>query len=158
VIGASFVAIGSSVGTTLLFVAVVIWFVRNVQRRRADARAEIERDVLRGHAAKRFDEHASFLGLQSKGAGQMRGNGTLALTSDELAFVLWMPHQTIRIPLRDIVMVDTAKSHLGKSLATPLLRVRWTTAGIEEIVAWRVVDLSGWLTDLQSTSPTQPHA
>lgn len=156
-IAAWFVWVGVSVGSILVFVAVVAWFIMNVKRRKADARAEIERDVLRGHTAKRLDERAHFFGRESKGATQMRGLGTLALTEDELAFVLWMPHQTIRIPLRDIVAVDSPTSHLGKTVFTPLLRLRWRTAGIDETVAWRVLDLSGWLADLGSTTASQPH-
>ena len=157
-IAAALLALGLSIGALAGVAIAVIWLVRNVKRRKADARSEIERDVLRGRPAKRLDERAQFFGLQSKGATQMRGLGTLVLTEEELAFVLWMPHQTIRIPLPDIVVVDEATSHLGKTVFTPLLRVRWRTAGVEETVAWRVADPAGWTADLAAAKAPQSHA
>jgi hypothetical protein len=151
-----FLGIGAAVGSIAVFVAIVVWFVRKVQRARADAQVELERDVMRGHAPKRLDVGPQFFGVESRGATQMRGNGTMVLTADELAFVLWIPHMTLRIPLRDIVAVDHPKSHLGKSVGVPLLRVRWRTAGVEDTVAWRVADLAGWTAAIGR--PTEPHA
>ncbi len=149
-IGAAFLAIGATVGSIAVFVAIMVWLVRKVQRARADAQAELERDVMRGHAPKRFDVGPQFYGVESRGATQMRGNGTMVLTADELAFVLWIPHMTLRIPVRDIVEVDHPKSHLGKSGGVPLLRVRWRTAGVDDTVAWRVADLEAWTTALRA--------
>jgi hypothetical protein len=149
-------AIGAVVGALVGTGALLYWLVRKVQRLRAEALAQIESDVLRGRPAVRVDQQANFFGVESKGVTQMRGNGTLVLTADELVFALWLPRTLVRIPLRDIVTVDEAKSHLGKSIARSLLRVRWRTAGIEDTVAWWVPDLAGWTADLRGASTVRP--
>lgn len=156
ILGASILVIGAFVGWIAVTIAGMVWFVRKIQRARAEALAELERDVMRGHAPKRLDVGPLFLGIESKGATQLRGNGTMALTADELAFVLWLPRTMVRIPLRDIVEIDHPRKHLGKSVGRKLLRVRWRTAGIEDTVAWSVRDLDGWTTELRAATGGTP--
>jgi hypothetical protein len=140
--------VGVVFGSLAALTVGVVALVRKVRRRKDEALAEIERDVLRGRAPRRL-ETANFLGLLSKGPVQLRGNRTLGLTDDEIAFVMWFPRQTFRIPLHDILEVDDPKSHLGKTVFQPLLRIRWRIGAGEETVAYWVRDASGWIEALQ---------
>lgn len=76
----------------------------------------------------------------------MRGNGTLALTEDELLFAQWVPNRLLRIPRASILEVTMTRSHLGKTIRRDLLKVAWSTElGGQDSVALWVRDLDGWL-------------
>jgi hypothetical protein len=62
---------------------------------------------------------ANSLGVQSAGRRQVRGNGNLALTDDELLFAQWAPQRLVRIPRRSIVEVSRANTHLGSRSPGP---------------------------------------
>lgn len=84
---------------------------------------------------------ANCYGRQSRGSGQMRGNGTLVLTDTELIFEHWLPRSETRIPLRAIDQVDTTKSFRRKWSLRPLLRVIFRTeTGATDAIAWLVED------------------
>ena len=92
-----------------------------------------------------IDEMANCFGLETKGVFQLRGNGCLGATNDELLFIMWLPRKEISIPRPWITAVERAKSHLGKRIFTPLLRVRFTDElGRTDSVAWFVRDLPAW--------------
>jgi hypothetical protein len=92
---------------------------------------------------------ANSFGVESGGPWQVRGNGNLALTEDELLFAQWAPDRLLRIPRRSIVEASTADSHLGKRIGWPLLRVAWTAEdGSEDAVALWVRDPNRWLAEL----------
>lgn len=89
------------------------------------------------------------LGLESAGRAQIRGNGTLALTTDALRFRQWVPRREVRIALDDVTSVETVRWWLGKTVGRRLLCVRWRTdAGGEDAMAWQVRDVDGWIADL----------
>jgi hypothetical protein len=92
---------------------------------------------------------ANSFGVESGGPWQVRGNGNLALTEDELLFAQWAPDRLLRIPRRSIVEASQVKSHLGKRIGRPLLRVAWTRDnGEEDSIAFWVKDLDRWLAEL----------
>jgi hypothetical protein len=84
------------------------------------------------------DQGANSLGVESAGPWQVRGNGNLALTEDELLFAQWVPDRLLRIPRRSIVAVSTTRSHLGKTIGRPLLKVTWVNdeGGEDSIALW----------------------
>lgn len=91
------------------------------------------------------------LGLKSRGRGQVRGNGTLALSVDELRFRQWIPQREVRIPLANVTHVGTERWWLGKTVGRRLLCVRWRREdGSEDAMAWEVRDLDSWLADLRA--------
>lgn len=97
---------------------------------------------------------ANFFGLESRGAAQLRGNGTLVLTDQEIFFERWVVRMEIRIPLNAIVAVDTPMSHLGKSVARRLLKVTFRGAdGQNDSIAWYVPDLEGLKRTLEGLLP-----
>lgn len=95
------------------------------------------------------DQGANSFGVQSAGPWQVRGNGNLALTEDELLFAQWVPDRLLRVPRRSIVHVSTTKSHLGKTIGRPLLEVTWATeTGDQDAIALWVRDLDRWIAAL----------
>ena len=100
------------------------------------------------------DDMANFFGLESKGALQVRGNGGLVLTRDELCFLPLVGDTPLRIPLRTIRAVSEVRSHLGKTVGRPLLRVEYDGEGGPDAVAWFVKDVSAWQAKLASLQPT----
>ena len=92
-----------------------------------------------------IDNRANCFGLESAGVMQIRGNGCLAATNDEVLFIMWIPRKEIRIPRAWITSVERAKSHLGKTVFRPLLKINYTDdQSGPESVAWLVRDLPAW--------------
>ena len=121
-------------------------------RRRAEARlAEVPGAVRRTTAA-------TSVGLTSLGPGQLRGTGTLVLTDAEVAFAQWRPDHLVRIDRAAIAEVDTTRTHLGKTMKTDLLRIRWNdaAAGDEDTLALFVRELDAWLADLGGRRAEDP--
>ena len=131
----------------LVFVGLALALVLvPVARRAKGQRAELEEEL--GDGVKRR-ANVRGLGLESRGRGQVRGNGWLVLTDDELRFRQWVPDRETRIPLAAVTMVETKRWWLGKSVGSRLLCVRWRTPdGAEDAMAWEVPDLDGWLAAL----------
>lgn len=97
-----------------------------------------------------LDDRANSFGIESAGVTQIRGNGCLAATDDEVLFVMWVPRREFRIPRDRITAVERATSHLGKTVARPLLRLRYTNQGGQaDSIAWFVSDLPAWETALR---------
>lgn len=102
-------------------------------------------DSIRGSA------NVNGLGWQSRGRGQVRGNGRLVLTPEELRFRQWMPQRETTIPLAAVTSVGTERSWLGKWVGSKLLCVRRRTSdGSEDAMASQVRDLEGWLAALHA--------
>jgi hypothetical protein len=92
------------------------------------------------------ESDANSFGVESAGPWQVRGNGNLALTEEELLFAQWVPSRVLRVPRDAILEVTTARAHLGKTMGRKLLKVRWINeAGERDSIALWVKDLDGWL-------------
>jgi hypothetical protein len=132
------------VGFVLLILAVVFGVVfvvlRNIARQKEASARE------RYPQARQIDRAASFFGQESRGAAQVRGNGTLILTDADLIFEMWLPNREFRIPLRSIQAIENPTSFLGKSRFAPLLKVVYINEqGTTDAMAWQVPDLSRWM-------------
>ena len=126
----------------LLFVLIMFPVARRARRLKAEMEAEVSDDAERS-------ENVQGLGLESRGKGQVRGNGWLVLTADELRFRQWVPDRETRIPRAAITAVETDRWWLGKSVGVKLLIVRWRTPeGGDDAMAWRVRDVDSWLAAL----------
>ena len=120
-----------------------------ISRRAKRVRTELEEEL--GGTIRRL-ANVSGLGLQSRGRGQVRGNGWLVLTAEELRFRQWIPQRETTIPLAAVTSVGTERTWLGKWVGSKLLCVRWRTSdGSEDAMAWQVPDLEGWLAALHGT-------
>ena len=116
-----------------------------VRRAASGARARIDAAVGDLEVLRR--EKANFYGVASKGAGQVRGLGTLVLTPDELVFLQMVPAAEVRVPRAAITRAEVARSFLGKSQGRELLVVEWTTGDdppAEDRVAFDVPQLDAW--------------
>jgi hypothetical protein len=128
----------------LLFALIMFPVARRARRLQAALEAEL------GDTAER-SENVRGLGLESRGPRQVRGNGWLVLTPDELRFRMWVPDRETRIPRAAVTAVETDRSWLGKRVGATLLVVRWRTPeGGEDAMAWHVRDLDGWLAALEA--------
>ena len=88
---------------------------------------------------------ANFLGLESRGSLQIRGNGVLVLTPHELWFSRFIKREDITIPINTIQDVRLGDSHLGKRiLGRKLIYVQFQTSGGKDSVAWLVADPEKW--------------
>ena len=131
---------------TLLLAVILIPVGRRARRLRDGLEAEL------GPTAERT-ENVRGLGLESRGPRQVRGNGWLALTPDELRFRQWIPDRETRVPRTAVTAVETKRVWLGKTVGRRLLVVRWRTPeGGEDAMAWEVRDLDSWLAALGATS------
>ena len=128
----------------LAFTVVLIPVSRRAKRAQNELEEELGRSIERSASV-------SGLGLQSRGRGQVRGNGRLVLTRDELRFRQWIPQRETKIPLAAVTSIGTERTWLGKWVGSKLLCVRWRTSeGTEDAMAWQVPDLEGWLAALHS--------
>lgn len=88
---------------------------------------------------------ANFFGLESWGWKQVRGNGVLVLTNNELFFGMFKPAKNLSIPLESILKIKTSdKSHLRKKTIMRLLKITFMNEGKEDIAAWLVNKLDDW--------------
>jgi hypothetical protein len=90
------------------------------------------------------DLTANSFGLESAGAWQVRGNGSLVLTTKHLHFFMFLPKRDLRVPLDAITEATLTKSHLGKATIYNLLKVRFSTDGKSDSIAWYVADPTAW--------------
>ena len=93
----------------------------------------------------RTEPSANFIGLKSRGGFQIRGNGVLVLTAEELWFSRFALQLVISIPLNQIQDVCLVKSHLGKRVfGSQLLYVEFQTSEGVDAVAWFVAQPQEW--------------
>lgn len=99
----------------------------------------------------RSEQTANFLGLESRGRGQIRGNGVLALTRNELWFSRFVMRDDISIPTDSIQEVRLVNAHLGKRiLGRQLLYVSFLTSDTIDAAAWLVADPQEWKRIIES--------
>lgn len=135
------IAVGCAVVFAAALVAVLLGIARSLEKRRAA-------EVLARFAGQEIlgaTSNALFFGQQSRGRGQVRGNGVLVLTPELLVFELWSPRRRFEIPVGSITAVSTPKSHLGKSRFRPLLKVEYENRGGQvDSCAWLIGNLETW--------------
>lgn len=131
----------------IVFAALLV--VRWVTSRRLNALRERFPGALR-------TEPAKFYGQESRGVGQLRGNGVLVLLSDRLIFEMLVPSREYTIPLSRIVRTESPKSYLGSTNFRPLLKVVFQgEAGKLDSMAWLVRDIPDWQAQIGARPPLQ---
>ena len=118
-------------------------------RRLARSAREDLHERLRGERPQ-LEGNARLVGVKSRGRGQMRGTGTLALTPGEIVFLMWVPRRELRIARAAIESVETGHGVAGKWTGAELLHVRWRSGDAVDEAAWEVKDLGAWLVALRS--------
>jgi hypothetical protein len=93
---------------------------------------------------------ANFFGQQSRKSFQVRGNGVLLLTQEELYFEMWHPKKVLQIQISEILKVEPTKSFLHKSVFRKLLKVVFRNEnGEEDAAAWWVTSLDDWIEEIR---------
>ena len=93
---------------------------------------------------------ANFFGQQSRKSTQVRGNGVLILTAEDLYFEMWRPKKILQIPISSVLKIEITKSFLHKSIFRKLLKVVFTNQeGEEDATAWWVTSLNKWIEELE---------
>lgn len=88
---------------------------------------------------------ANYFGLESRGGKQVRGNGALVVTADRIWFQRIGAGEPIVIPRRDVKSTEVVKSHAGKAVGRPLLKVTFDDEhGSTDAVAWYVPGAEDW--------------
>ena len=94
--------------------------------------------------------NANFFGQQSHKSTQVRGNGVLILTADDLYFEMWRPEKILQIPISSLLKIEITKSFLHKSVFRKLLKVGFTNKeGEKDAAAWWVTSLDKWIEELE---------
>ena len=94
--------------------------------------------------------NANFFGQQSRKSTQVRGNGVLILTAEDLYFEMWRPKKILQIPISSVLKIEITKSFLHKSVFRKLLKVVFTNQeGEEDATAWWVTSLNKWIEELE---------
>jgi hypothetical protein len=129
----------------VVVVLAVVVIALVVRRAAAGARARIDAALADLEVLRK--EKVNFYGVASKGAGQVRGLGTLVLTPDALVFLQLVPAVEVRVPRAAITHLEVARSFLGKAQGRDLLVVEWTTDDDppgHDRVAFDVPELDAW--------------
>lgn len=128
---------------TLIPLAVVFglvgWWLR---RKKSAITRQWEREgavFLRGPAG------ANFSGLESQGMGQVRGNGFIALTGQDVRVTRAVPAAEWRIPHRQIKQATLEPTFLGKRRSSPVLVVTFEVDGQLDRLGVYVRDGQGWV-------------
>ncbi len=95
-------------------------------------------------------DNANFFGQQSRKSTQVRGNGVLILSAEDLYFEMWIPKKILQIPISSVLNIEITKSFLHKSAFRKLLKVVFTNQeGEEDAAAWWVTSLDKWTKELE---------
>jgi hypothetical protein len=135
-----------AVAGAVVLLLILLGIARLLEKRRAQ-------QVLARFAGQEvlgLTSNALFFGRESLGMAQVRGNGGLVLTPEQLFFEMWAPRRQVAIPVGSIGAITTPKSHLGKSRFRPLLKVEYKNeAGNADSCAWLVRNLETWRAALE---------
>jgi len=93
---------------------------------------------------------ANFFGEKAKGSKQLRGNGALVLTKNQLFFVRAVPLKEFKIPIRSISKVSLPASFNGKSVFSKLLCVHYTIGEEKNSIAWEVKNPETWKNSIKA--------
>lgn len=116
------------------------------------------RKKLERYIQERFDKNeiigattrANFFGEKSKGGKQIRGNGALVLTKDQLVFIRAMPFKEYIVPIKSIKRVSMPNSFNGKSVFSKLLCVHYVVEGVEDSIAWVIKNPEKWQESIEA--------
>jgi hypothetical protein len=93
---------------------------------------------------------ANFFGVKSRGSKQLRGNGAIVLTKDQLFFIRAVPFKEYMIYTKSIQRVSLPSSFNGKSVFSKLLCVHFTNDGIEDSIAWAIKNPEKWKASIEA--------
>ena len=136
-----FIAVGVTIGVGII---VIVFFTVFRQRLKTTGMERMQAR-FRPEQILRSETTANFVGLESRGLPQVRGNGVLVLTRDELWFSRWALRDDFSMPLHQIEQILLVDAHLGKRyFGRKLLYVQFQTPQGKDAAAWAVGDPESW--------------
>lgn len=115
--------------------------LNNLKRKRAE-------ELFRNYHKDRiiyFSREVNFFGKHSDGSLNIKGNGSMLLTPDQLHFKKWIPVQDLIIPIENIKNVERVDSFMGKSKNRPLLKIDFNNKNGEmDSAAWLLDNMHNW--------------
>ena len=114
------IIIGAVLFVVLLYVILMQVRVKQVKQANQLLEEFKEENILA------YTTSANYMGIESSGMEQIRGNGFLMLSSHFLLFERLSPAKRLLIPLRKIYRVDQVPSFLGRRNIKPVLRIAFT--------------------------------
>lgn len=114
-----FIVIAVMVAVAALYLLLLL-IIGRVRRR-----ADLIEASLRGEGVVRLTRKANFFGRSSHKYAEMKGNGVLALTTEDLVFIMLYPNREYRIPLRNIVKIEHPKCFRSRTVGKELLVVEY---------------------------------
>ncbi len=133
----------------ILVQRIIFAVIRRVLREDVRRRTQGREVVLQTYTANSF-------GLVSLGAAQIRGNGALILTRQELIFIMAFPRRETIIPLKMVIAVTLPRAHLGKTALRPLLHIAFRGPSGEDAIALAVGEPERWREAIQAVAPGGP--
>ncbi len=129
----------------LITIAVFVVFIISIRNMIIKRKKEIiakfkDKEILL------ISSNANYFGTETLKSFQIRGNGFLILTKDELFFQMWTSKKEISIPISNLRSTETVKSFLGKTVFAPLLKVNFQNEHNDsDSIAWLVKNLHQWV-------------
>jgi hypothetical protein len=111
------IVIGIVLFTVLLYVILMQVRVKQVKQANQLLEEFSEENILG------YTTSVNYIGVESSGLEQIRGNGFLMLSSHFLLFERLTPNKRIMIPLRKVYRVDQVPSFLGRRNIKPVVRI-----------------------------------
>lgn len=120
------------IAISLILFAVLLYIVLMQVRVRQMKQANQLLEEFQDENIVAYTSAANYIGVESSGYEQVRGNGFLMLTSHFLLFERLAPKKRIMIPLRKVFRVDLVSSFLGRRNVKPILRIAFTDDQTEQ--------------------------
>ncbi|RJP76668.1 MAG: hypothetical protein C4522_17580 [Desulfobacteraceae bacterium] len=137
----TFLIIAVSILLAVSFLLAILLIVYSGNRRKIE---KIVQEKFTKEELLCVNTKAAFLGIQSTGGRQIRGNGAIVLTREALFFIRAVPCREYKIPIRSIKSVTMPRSFNGKSVLVPLLCVTYDMGEGEDSMAWALTDVMKW--------------
>ena len=133
------IAVSVIVGLLLLFAFLGLIYSRIRKKLRKLIANKFDKEEMLGATTR-----ANFFGIKSKAGAQIRGNGALVLTRNDLYFLRAVPQKEYKISISSIRNVSMPRLFNGKSALVPLLCVNYDTEYGEDSIAWALKDAKKW--------------
>jgi len=130
----------------IVVVAVLVSLVLNpILRKRGDTAIEDARAALGGRdRVTLIEPKAVGHGSEPDAAGGLRGQGVLALSADELAFVTWAPRRSLVLDRSAITGVTTSAPD-ARVMDKATIELAFTSAEGPATMSFRLPELARWL-------------
>lgn len=135
-----------TLATTVLVPLIILGIIRYYLYKLEKNKVEKVTDRFGKSYIRMISSNTNYFGQASKGAMQVRGNGVLAITGEELYFEKWSSEDCLLVPVGNIITIEEVKTFLGKTKFRPLVKISYITEeGNLDSSAWLIKDSKSWI-------------